>query len=101
MASSLEKLADNIEYEEKSVVTDVRYIATEALELNRQSKWQAFCQWAYGTFCVDMLNWNPVTRFIGNGIKKVLIGFRKKELKLLTGSNMVKEKYYLELRLTL
>lgn len=54
LASSLEKLADNIEYEEKSVVTDVRYIATEALELNRQSKWQAFCQWAYILFLKEV-----------------------------------------------
>lgn len=77
LASSLETLADNIEYEEKSVVTDVRYIATEALELNRQSKWQAFCQWAYGTFCVDLMNWNPITRFIGNGIKKGLDWIQK------------------------
>jgi len=99
LASSLEKLADNIEYEEKSVVTDVRYIATEALELNRQSKWQAFCQWAYGTFCVDMLNWNPVTRFIGNGIKKGLDWVQEKGTKIVDWFKHGEGKYYLGIAL--
>ena len=99
LASSLEKLAENIEYEEKSVVTDVRYIATEALELNRQSKWQAFCQWAYGTFCVDMLNWNPVTRFIGNGIKKGLDWVQEKGTKIVDWFKHGEGKYYLGIAL--
>lgn len=99
LASSLEKLADNIEYEEKSVVTDVRCIATEALELNRQSKWQAFCQWAYGTFCVDMLNWNPVTRFIGNGIKKGLDWVQEKGTKIVDWFKHGEGKYYLGIAL--
>lgn len=99
LASSLEKLADNIEYEEKSVVTDVRYIATEALELNRQSKWQAFCQWAYGTFCVDMLNWNPVTRFIGNGIKKGLDWVQEKGTKIVDWFKHGEGKYCLGIAL--
>ena len=99
LASSLEKLADNIEYEEKSVVTDVRYVATDALELNRQSKWQAFCQWAYGTFCVDMLNWNPVTRFIGNGIKKGLDWVQEKGTKIVDWFKHGEGKYYLGIAL--
>lgn len=99
LASSLEKLADNIEYEEKSVVTDVRYIATEALELNRQNKWQAFCQWAYGTFCVDMLNWNPVTRFIGDGIKKGLDWIQEKGTKIVDWFKHGEGKYYLGIAL--
>lgn len=86
-------------YEEKSVVTDVRYIATDALELNRQSKWQAFCQWAYGTFCVDMLNWNPVTRFIGNGIKKGLDWVQEKGTKIVDWFKHGEGKYYLGIAL--
>ena len=39
LASSLEKLADNIEYEEKSVVTDVRYVAKYSLQGTTQGRY--------------------------------------------------------------
>lgn len=84
LSDNLSKLVDNVEFEEKSIVTDVRYIATNALELNRQSTWQAFAQWAYGTFCVDALNWNPITRFIGNGIKRGLGYIKSRTIKVVS-----------------
>lgn len=99
LATSLKKLAENIEYEEKCVVTDVRYVATEALELNRQSTWKAFCQWAYGTFCVDMMNWNPITRFIGNGIKKGLDWVQEKGTKIVDWFKHGEGKYILGIAL--
>lgn len=70
LSTKLEKLADDLETHEKNVVTGVRSAATEAFDLSKQSKWAAFSQWAYGTFCVDLANWNPFTRGIANGLKR-------------------------------
>ena len=83
LASNIEKLSSNIQDHEKKVVSGVRQIATDALELKNQSKWQAFCQWAYGTFCVDLLNWNPAMRFIGDKIKSGLDWLQEKGTKVI------------------
>lgn len=99
LATNIEKLADNVETHEKNVVSGVKRIATEALELKNQSKWQAFCQWAYGTFCVDMLNWNPITRGIGNGIKKGLDWVQEKGTKIVDWFKHGEGKYYLGIAL--
>lgn len=95
LATNIEKLADNVEIHEKNVVSGVKKIATETLELKNQSKWQAFCQWAYGTFCVDMVNWNPITRGIGNGIKKGLDWVQEKGTKIVDWFKHGEGKYML------
>lgn len=99
LATNIEKLANNVEGHEKSVVSGVKKIATEALELKNQSKWQAFCQWAYGAFCVDLMNWNPITRGIGNGIKKGLDWVQEKGTKIVDWFKHGEGKYYLGIAL--
>lgn len=99
LASNIERLADNIETHEKSVVSEVRQVATEALELKNQSKWESFCQWAYGTFCVDLVNWNPITRGIGNAIKKGLDWVQEKGTKIVDWFKHGEGKYYLGIAL--
>lgn len=99
LAANIEKLAANIEDCEKKVVSGIRETATEALELKNQSKWQAFCQWAYGTFCVDMMNWNPLTRGIGNGIKKGLDWVQEKGTKIVDWFKHGESKYWLAIGL--
>lgn len=99
LATNLESLAGNIESHEKNVVSGVKSIATEALELKNQSKWQAFTQWAYGTFCVDLVNWNPITRGIGNGIKKGLDWVQAKGTKVVDWFKHGDGKYYLGIAL--
>lgn len=97
LSTNLEKLADNIENHENKVVKNVRRVATNALELKNQSKWKAFTQWAYGTFCVDMVNWNPITRGIGNGIKSGLDWVQEKGSKVVDWFKHGNGKYYLEI----
>lgn len=78
LAGNIERMAVDIESHEKKVVSKIKSIATNAFELKNQSKWDQFTQWLYGTVCVDLVNWNPVTRAIANTVKK--------------GVNWVKEK---------
>lgn len=99
LAVNLEKLADKIEEHEKNVVSGVRRIATEALELKNQSMWEAFSQWAYGTFCVDLINWNPITRGIGNDIKKGLDWVQEKGTKIVDWFKYGEGRYYLGIAL--
>lgn len=70
LSESIATMAKNMEEHEDDVVSGIRSIGTEALGLEKQGRWQSVAQWAYGTFCVDFLNWNPITRGLGNGIKK-------------------------------
>lgn len=99
LATKLEILADNFEARETQVVRDVRSIATEAFGLKKQSKWKAFTQWAYGTFCVDLVNWNPITRAIGNGIKTGLDWVQEKGSKAVDWFKHGNGKYVLEIAL--
>lgn len=99
LANNLEKLADNFEKREKQVIKDVKSVATEAFELKNQSKWKAFTQWAYGTFCVDLVNWNPITRAIGNGIKSGLDWVQEKGSKVVDWFKHGEGKYWLGIAL--
>lgn len=99
LATNLEKMADNFEIRENQVIRDVKSVATEAFELKNQSKWKAFTQWAYGTFCVDLLNWNPITRAIGNGIKTGLDWVQEKGSKVVDWFKHGEGKYWLGIAL--
>ena len=72
LSESIATMAKNMEEHEDHVVSGIRTIGTEALDLKEQGRLQSIAQWAYGTFCVDLLNWNPITRGLGNGIKRGL-----------------------------
>lgn len=54
LSESITKMRDNIESYEGDVVKEVNKIATSGLELDKQTPWDAICQWLYGTFCVDL-----------------------------------------------
>lgn len=74
VSTSITKMRDNFETIEGKVVKEVRKIAEDAMELKTIGTWDAICQWIYGTFCVDLANLNPITRAIGNLIKKAMDG---------------------------
>lgn len=83
LAGNIEGMANNIKIHEKQVETRVRSIATDAFELKNQSKWDEFTQWLYGTVCVDLVNWNPVTRAIANTVKKGVNWVKEKATKVI------------------
>lgn len=83
LAGNIERMANNIKIHEKQVETRVRSIATDAFELKNQSKWDEFTQWLYGTVCVDLVNWNPVTRAIANTVKKGVNWVKEKGTKVI------------------
>lgn len=97
LAGNIEELAKKIENHEKRVETRIRSIATDAFELKNQSKWDEFTQWLYGTVCVDLVNWNPVTRAIANTVKKGVNWVKEKGTKVIDWFKHGEGRYILEI----
>lgn len=71
LSNNLHTLKNTIKSHEDTIQKNIKNIAQDELELKGQSKWKSIMQWIYGTVCVDALNWNPITRALGNIIKSV------------------------------
>lgn len=99
LSKNICSLESNVKTHESNVVSGVMSLATEAFELKKQSKWQAFTQWLYGTVCVDGMNWNPLTRALGNGIKSSLDWVQEKGTKIVDWFKHGEGKYYLGIAL--
>lgn len=70
LSTSISNLKSTLEKRESNVVSQVRKIGEDALELKKRSKLQVFRDMLYETICVDFVNCNKFTRAIGNFIKK-------------------------------
>lgn len=68
--TNINNLNKYIKDTDERVKTGVATIAENSFELKGQSPFQAFCQWVYGVVCVDAVNWNPITRWIGDKLKQ-------------------------------
>lgn len=69
ISENIANLEEEIKQHDINVKNKVNTVAYAAFDLQEQSPFKAFTQWLYGTICVDALNWNPVTRWIGDKLK--------------------------------
>lgn len=60
----------SIQNHEINAKKNVTKIATDKLGLNDRKWYQVAGDWIYGTVCVDLVNMNPLTRGIGNLVKR-------------------------------
>ena len=95
LSTNISNLKDKIESREITVVSKIRTIGEDALELKKRSKWECVRDFLYGTFCVDLVNSNAFTRAIGNFIKKVNDWGQKTLFKIENWFKHGQGKYYL------
>lgn len=70
MSKSINNMSVDLKQHDINSKNSVDRIANSALDLNNRSPFRQFADWLYGVFCVDFMNWNPITRWIGNSWKK-------------------------------
>lgn len=69
IARNIDNMRDNLEQHDINAQNSVNNIANAAFGLNNRKPLRKVADWLYGVFCVEMTNWNPITRWVGDKIK--------------------------------